>query len=129
MQETLRITEIFYSLQGETRTAGLPTVFVRLTGCPLRCQYCDTAYASAVARSLPWMPLPSEWPATSRGMSVSLVASRWLNPIAFLFCVVSAMPVTRYPLRPAALWTYLLLDPRVSKVIDLKNAWFCGSRA
>ncbi|WP_437881547.1 7-carboxy-7-deazaguanine synthase QueE [Pseudomonas sp. LRF_L74] len=45
MQDTLRITEIFYSLQGETRTSGLPTVFVRLTGCPLRCQYCDTAYA------------------------------------------------------------------------------------
>ncbi|WP_172434415.1 7-carboxy-7-deazaguanine synthase QueE [Metapseudomonas otitidis] len=45
MQQTLRITEIFYSLQGETRTAGLPTVFVRLTGCPLRCQYCDTTYA------------------------------------------------------------------------------------
>jgi 7-carboxy-7-deazaguanine synthase len=45
MQTTLRITEIFYSLQGETRTAGLPTVFIRLTGCPLRCQYCDTAYA------------------------------------------------------------------------------------
>lgn len=41
----LRISEIFYSLQGETRTVGLPTVFVRLTGCPLRCQYCDTAYA------------------------------------------------------------------------------------
>jgi len=40
-----RITEIFYSLQGETRTVGLPTVFVRLTGCPLRCEYCDTAYA------------------------------------------------------------------------------------
>ncbi|WP_129211933.1 7-carboxy-7-deazaguanine synthase QueE [Candidatus Pseudomonas adelgestsugas] len=45
MQNTLRITEIFYSLQGETRTAGLPTVFIRLTGCPLRCQYCDSAYA------------------------------------------------------------------------------------
>ena len=41
----LRITEIFYSLQGETTTSGLPTVFVRLTGCPLRCQYCDTQYA------------------------------------------------------------------------------------
>jgi len=41
----LRITEIFLSLQGETNTMGLPTVFVRLTGCPLRCQYCDTAYA------------------------------------------------------------------------------------
>ncbi|MCH8221719.1 MAG: 7-carboxy-7-deazaguanine synthase QueE [Proteobacteria bacterium] len=41
----LRITEIFYSLQGEADTAGVPTAFVRLTGCPLRCQYCDTAYA------------------------------------------------------------------------------------
>jgi 7-carboxy-7-deazaguanine synthase len=40
-----RITEIFYSLQGESRTVGLPTVFVRLTGCPLRCGYCDTEYA------------------------------------------------------------------------------------
>jgi 7-carboxy-7-deazaguanine synthase len=45
MSPTLRITEIFYSLQGEARTVGRPTVFVRLTGCPLRCQYCDTAYA------------------------------------------------------------------------------------
>lgn len=43
--ETLRISEIFYSLQGETSRVGLPTVFVRLTGCPLRCTYCDTAYA------------------------------------------------------------------------------------
>ena len=42
---TLKITEIFRSLQGEGLTVGLPTVFVRLTGCPLRCRYCDTAYA------------------------------------------------------------------------------------
>jgi len=41
----LRLTEIFHSLQGEADTAGIPTVFVRLTGCPLRCRYCDTAYA------------------------------------------------------------------------------------
>ncbi|HKL63245.1 MAG TPA: 7-carboxy-7-deazaguanine synthase QueE [Woeseiaceae bacterium] len=41
----LRLTEIFFSLQGEGLTAGVPTVFVRLTGCPLRCRYCDTAYA------------------------------------------------------------------------------------
>lgn len=45
MGQDLRITEIFYSLQGETRTTGVPTVFVRLTGCPMRCRYCDTAYA------------------------------------------------------------------------------------
>lgn len=45
MEKSLKITEIFYSLQGETSTVGLPTVFVRLTGCPLRCSYCDTAYA------------------------------------------------------------------------------------
>ncbi len=45
MAAHLRITEIFHSLQGEARTVGRPTVFVRLTGCPLRCGYCDTAYA------------------------------------------------------------------------------------
>jgi 7-carboxy-7-deazaguanine synthase len=44
-ERRLKITEIFYSLQGEADTAGFPTVFVRLTGCPLRCQFCDTAYA------------------------------------------------------------------------------------
>src|SRR5690348_9915761 len=43
--ENLRVREIFHSLQGETSRIGLPTVFVRLTGCPLRCRYCDTAYA------------------------------------------------------------------------------------
>ena len=43
--DRLRITEIFYSLQGEARSIGWPTVFIRLTGCPLRCGYCDTSYA------------------------------------------------------------------------------------
>lgn len=42
---SLRIHEIFYSVQGESRSIGLPTLFIRLTGCPLRCQYCDTEYA------------------------------------------------------------------------------------
>lgn len=51
----LRITEIFHSLQGETRTVGLPTVFIRLTGCPLRCGYCDTAYAFQGGE---WQTLP-----------------------------------------------------------------------
>jgi len=44
-QSRLRITEIFFSLQGESSLVGYPTVFIRLTGCPLRCGYCDTAYA------------------------------------------------------------------------------------
>jgi len=48
----LRITEIFYSLQGETSRVGLPTVFIRLTGCPLRCTYCDTAYAFTGGRNM-----------------------------------------------------------------------------
>jgi 7-carboxy-7-deazaguanine synthase len=50
----LKITEIFRSLQGEGDTVGFPTVFVRLTGCPLRCQYCDTAYAFSGGQ---WMSL------------------------------------------------------------------------
>jgi len=48
----LRISEIFYSLQGETSRVGLPTVFVRLTGCPLRCTYCDTAHAFSGGQSM-----------------------------------------------------------------------------
>ena len=49
---TLRVSEIFFSLQGETSRVGLPTVFIRLTGCPLRCGYCDTAYAFSGGESL-----------------------------------------------------------------------------
>ena len=49
---SLRINEIFHSLQGETARSGLPTVFVRLTGCPLRCSYCDTEYAFHDGKSM-----------------------------------------------------------------------------
>ena len=45
LSATLKISEIFYSLQGESLTVGIPTLFIRLTGCPLRCSYCDTEYA------------------------------------------------------------------------------------
>lgn len=49
---SLRISEIFYSLQGETSRAGIPTTFIRLTGCPLRCTYCDTTYAFSGGRNM-----------------------------------------------------------------------------
>ncbi len=52
----LRITEIFHSLQGESRSSGFPTVFIRLTGCPLRCSYCDTEYAFTGGE---WWDLPA----------------------------------------------------------------------
>ena len=48
----LIINEIFYSIQGESLSAGLPTIFIRLTGCPLRCQYCDTSYAFTEGRKM-----------------------------------------------------------------------------
>lgn len=53
LASTLRVTEIFHSIQGESSRAGLPTVFVRLTGCPLRCVWCDTAYAFSGGEALP----------------------------------------------------------------------------
>lgn len=58
--ETLRISEIFFSLQGEASRVGLPTVFVRLTGCPLRCGYCDTTYAFTGGQSMTLEAILSE---------------------------------------------------------------------
>jgi 7-carboxy-7-deazaguanine synthase len=57
---TLRISEIFYSLQGETSRVGLPTVFIRLTGCPLRCLYCDTSYAFTGGQNMTLQMILSE---------------------------------------------------------------------
>jgi 7-carboxy-7-deazaguanine synthase len=58
--DSLRISEIFFSLQGETSRVGLPTVFVRLTGCPLRCAYCDTTYAFTGGQTMPQAAILSE---------------------------------------------------------------------
>jgi 7-carboxy-7-deazaguanine synthase len=58
--DTLRINEIFFSLQGETSRVGLPTVFVRLTGCPLRCTYCDTTYAFSGGQTMTQAAILSE---------------------------------------------------------------------
>src|SRR5512147_2537080 len=74
----LKITEIFYSLQGEADTVGFPTVFVRLTGCPLRCQYCDTAYAFGGGE---WMSL-DDILATVRGHGTRHVCVTGGEPLA-----------------------------------------------
>ena len=67
--ERLRITEIFHSLQGEARDVGRPTVFVRLTGCPLRCVWCDTEYAFKAANGGPFPTLWKKSQSTRRTMS------------------------------------------------------------
>ena len=117
---TLRITEIFHSLQGETSRAGLPTVFVRLTGCPLRCTWCDTEYAFTGG--------------TTRSLDDVLaeVASHRCPTV----CVTGGEPLSQkscLPLRTAlcdAGYSVSLetsgaldigdVDPRVSRIVDLK---------
>ncbi|WP_226505015.1 7-carboxy-7-deazaguanine synthase QueE [Pseudomonas sp. MWU16-30317] len=121
MQDTLRITEVFYSLQGETRTAGLPTVFVRLTGCPLRCQYCDSSYAfsGGTVRSLESI---LEQVASYRPRYVCVTGG---EPLA----QPSAIPLLKQlcdagyevSLETSGALDISKVDPRVSRVLDLKT--------
>lgn len=117
----LRITEIFYSLQGESLNVGLPTVFIRLTGCPLRCQYCDTAYAFHGGTY----------------MHCSDILTKVRNYATRFVCVTGGEPLAQ----PACLTLLTLLcdegynvsletsgaldvrnvDPRVTKIIDIKT--------
>jgi len=121
MQDTLRITEIFFSLQGETRTAGLPTVFVRLTGCPLRCRYCDTAYAFSGGQSLPLGSI-LERVAAFRPRYVCVTGG---EPLAQANC----LPLLRQlcdagyavSLETSGALDVSAVDARVSKVLDLKT--------
>ncbi len=117
----LRVTEIFYSLQGETRTVGCPTVFIRLTGCPLRCVYCDTAYAFTGGR---------KWSLTAILDEVARHAPRYVTvtggePLAQPECLalLDALVERGYDV---SLETSGALDvsgvhPGVSKVLDLKT--------
>ncbi|VXB78561.1 putative radical activating enzyme [Pseudomonas sp. 8O] len=121
MQETLRITEIFYSLQGETRTAGLPTVFVRLTGCPLRCQYCDTAYAFSGGEIVTLDSILDQV-AAYRPRYVCVTGGEPLaqpNCIALLTRLCDAG--YEVSLETSGALDVSAVDPRVSKVLDLKT--------
>jgi 7-carboxy-7-deazaguanine synthase len=117
----LKITEIFFSLQGEADSVGFPTVFVRLTGCPLRCQYCDTAYAFH----------GGEW------MTVDQIVERVRSFGAKHVCVTGGEPLAqpnclpllarlcdegwRVSLETSGAMAIEAVDPRVVRVVDVKT--------
>jgi len=121
MKDTLRITEIFFSLQGEARTAGLPTVFVRLTGCPLRCQYCDTAYAFSGGELLS-LDAILEQVASYRPRYICVTGG---EPLAQPNCIPLLEKLCdagyQVSLETSGALDVSAVDPRVSKVVDLKT--------
>jgi len=118
---TLRITEIFHSLQGEARTVGLPTVFVRLTGCPLRCVYCDTAYAFSGGELWAQERVLD----TVAGYGARYVTVTGGEPLAQPACLplLSALCDAGYEvsLETSGAMPVGAVDPRVVKVLDLKT--------
>lgn len=117
----LRITEIFHSLQGEARTVGLPTVFVRLTGCPLRCNYCDTAYAFS-GGSLRSIDSIVADVATHGARHICVTGG---EPLAQPECLplLTALCDAGYDvsLETSGALDIAGVDPRVSRVMDLKT--------
>jgi 7-carboxy-7-deazaguanine synthase len=121
----LKITEIFYSLQGEANSVGFPTVFVRLTGCPLRCQFCDTAYAFQVGE---WMD-QAHVLARVAGWSPRHVCVTGGEPLAQKNCLplLSALCDAGYrvSLETSGAMPIEAVDARVIRVVDVKTP---GSR-
>ena len=119
--DRLRITEIFLSLQGESRSIGWPTVFVRLTGCPLRCQYCDTAYAFH----------GGEWWGTDAIVAeVARLGARHVcvtggEPLAQKRCIGLLARLCdaghEVSLETSGAIDVSAVDPRVSRVLDIKT--------
>ena len=117
----LRITEIFYSLQGEARASGLPTVFVRLTGCPLRCSYCDSEYAfyGGVKKSL------ADVLAEVASFGARYVCVTGGEPLAQKVCIpfLKALCEAGYEvsLETSGALDISGVDARVSRVVDIKT--------
>lgn len=118
---SLRITEIFYSLQGESNTVGIPTVFIRLTGCPLRCVYCDTAYAFTGGKKIDIAEIITQ---------VEQYGTRYITvtggePLAQSSCLelMTKLLDKGYfvSLETSGAIDISAVDPRVVKVMDLKT--------
>mgnify|MGYP003630382643 FL=1 len=116
-----RITEIFYSLQGETRTVGLPTVFVRLTGCPLRCGYCDTAYAFHGGQKMEISDIVAEVKSYNpRYVTVTGGEPLAQNTCRELLTALCDLDV-EVSLETSGAMDISNIDPRVVRVMDLKT--------
>jgi 7-carboxy-7-deazaguanine synthase len=117
----LRITEIFYSLQGESTLVGYPTVFVRLTGCPLRCGYCDTAYAFQGGE---WMSLDAIMEQVS-GYRTRYVTVTGGEPLAQKNCLPLLQRLCeagcQVSLETSGALDISATDPRVIRIVDLKT--------
>jgi 7-carboxy-7-deazaguanine synthase len=120
-EPALRITEIFHSLQGETSTTGLPTVFVRLTGCPLRCGYCDTAYAFEGGSKMAL----SEIMQTIDDFGAKYVTVTGGEPLAQPQCIDLLKDLCdagyRVSLETSGAMPVNEVDRRVHKILDLKT--------
>lgn len=118
---TLRITEIFYSLQGEARDVGWPTVFVRLTGCPLRCQYCDTEYAFHGGQT----QTVTQILAAVAAHPAQHVCVTGGEPLAQKNCPALLMALCdagyQVSLETSGALDISAVDPRVSRVMDIKT--------
>ncbi|RMG33394.1 MAG: 7-carboxy-7-deazaguanine synthase QueE [Gammaproteobacteria bacterium] len=121
MSQSLRITEIFHSLQGEARTVGWPTVFVRLTGCPLRCGYCDTTYAFKGGKVLSFAEILER----VAGFGARHVTVTGGEPLAQPGCTELLRQLCdrgyEVSLETSGALDVAPVDPRVSKVMDLKT--------
>lgn len=121
IEPTLKLSEIFYSLQGETSRVGLPTVFVRLTGCPARCTYCDTAYAfqggerASVSEILARVSAFSARYVTVTGGEP--LAQREVLPLMTALCDLGY----DVSLETGGMLDISSVDKRVSRIVDVKT--------
>ena len=119
--ERVKITEIFHSLQGEAQFSGLATVFVRLTGCPLRCQYCDTAYAFHGGE---WWTVPDILARVARFQTRDVCVTGG-EPLAQRSCLGLLAALCdqghRVSLETSGALKFDAVDPRVLRVVDVKT--------